>query len=106
MADLGAVTGTVDALPAHEHRFSGIAERVTEIVEHHEERLAEVTGLLTDEPATLWSIASRMTWKSSWHEMHPMMRRMATGEAASHLRTLERRGVVRSRGGIPLSFSR
>src|SRR5918992_1362020 len=63
----GAPSGIPVALPAHEHRFSGIAERVTEIVAHHEERLTEVTGLLADEPATLWDIASRMTWNSSWN---------------------------------------
>jgi glyoxylase-like metal-dependent hydrolase (beta-lactamase superfamily II) len=105
VADLGAAAGATDALPAHEHRFSGIAERAAEITEHHEERLAEVAGLLSDEPATLWDIASQMTWNISWTGMHPVMRRMATGEAAAHLRTLERRGRLRARGGTPLTFS-
>ncbi|HEY7486929.1 MAG TPA: MBL fold metallo-hydrolase [Streptosporangiaceae bacterium] len=110
VADLGAAAGgsgsAIDALPAHEHRFSGIAGRVTEIARHHEERLAEVAGLLTSEPATLWDIATRMTWNSSWRGMHPMMRRMATGEAAAHLRTLERRGLVHAHPGTPLTYSR
>jgi glyoxylase-like metal-dependent hydrolase (beta-lactamase superfamily II) len=101
-----AAGGAPDALPAHEHRFAGIPERVAEIVAHHEERLTEVTGLLADEPATLWDIASRMTWNSSWSSMHPMSRRMATGEAAAHLRTLERRGLARAGGGTPLTFTR
>ena len=79
---------------------------MTEIVAHHEDRLAEVSGLLGDEPATLWDIASRMTWNSPWGEMHPVMRRMATGEAAAHLRTLERRGLARVSGRTPLAYSR
>lgn len=105
VADLGAA-GAPSALPAHEHRFSDIAARAGEIAEHHEQRLAEVAGLLADEPATLWNIASRMTWNVPWAKMHPVMRRMATGEAAAHLRTLERRGRLHARDGTPLSYSR
>jgi glyoxylase-like metal-dependent hydrolase (beta-lactamase superfamily II) len=105
VADLGAA-GAADALPAHEYRFSGIAARAGEIVEHHEERLTEVAGLLADEPATLWDIASRMTWNVPWPAMHPVTRRMATGEAAAHLRTLHHRGLIRAGGGSPLTYAR
>jgi glyoxylase-like metal-dependent hydrolase (beta-lactamase superfamily II) len=106
VADLATATGAPGALPAHEHRFAGIAARAGEIAEHHEERLGEVAGLLADEPATLWDIASRMTWNVPWAKMHPVMRRMATGEAAAHLRTLERRGRLHARGGTPLTYTR
>ena len=105
VADIGAAAAAA-ALPAHEHRFSDIAARAGEIAEHHEERLSEVAGLLTDEPATLWDIASRMTWNVDWSTMHPVMRRMATGEAAAHLRTLDRRGLLHAHGGSPLTYSR
>jgi hypothetical protein len=47
-----------------------------------------------------------MTWNVPWSTMHPMMRRMATGEAAAHLRTLERRGLLHARDGSPLTYSR
>ncbi|HEX6468424.1 MAG TPA: MBL fold metallo-hydrolase [Streptosporangiaceae bacterium] len=105
VADLGAA-GATDVLPAHEHRFTGLAARADEIVDHHEERLTEVAGLLADRPATLWDVASRMTWNIPWASMNPQMRRLATGEAAAHLRTLERRGLVRSQGRRPLTFAR
>src|SRR5918992_1147076 len=36
VADIGAAAGgATDALPAHEHRFSGIGDRAREIVAHH-----------------------------------------------------------------------
>jgi glyoxylase-like metal-dependent hydrolase (beta-lactamase superfamily II) len=94
---LGKV-GRVEAgevLPAHQYRFSGLAERTAALVAHHEARLAEVAGLLTDAPTTLWKLAAGMRWRDSWESMPLVARRMATGEAAAHLRTLERRGIAR-----------
>jgi glyoxylase-like metal-dependent hydrolase (beta-lactamase superfamily II) len=84
-----------EAMPAHEHRFSDFKHRVHAIIAHHEERLAEVAALLSAEPRTLWEISAGMRWNQSWEAMRTLPRRMAAGEAASHLRTLERRGAVR-----------
>ncbi|GGV13278.1 MBL fold metallo-hydrolase [Actinomadura cremea] len=87
---------TVDeVLPAHQYRFADLPARVREIVEHHEERLGEVTALLSASPTTLWDVAAGLTWRHPWTEMPMEARRMATGEAAAHLRTLENRGLVR-----------
>jgi glyoxylase-like metal-dependent hydrolase (beta-lactamase superfamily II) len=95
-----------EVLPAHQYRFSGgVAGRAAEIAAHHEDRLVEITGLLSDRPATLWELAGAMKWRTAWEAMSPISRQMATGEAAAHLRTLERRGGARRFGlEAPISF--
>lgn len=94
-----------EVLPAHQHRFNGLAERAAAISAHHEHRLAELVSLLSAVPATLWELSAGMVWRQPWAEMRPLARRMAAGEAAAHLRTLERRGAARRHGdGDPLRF--
>ncbi|WP_067488773.1 MBL fold metallo-hydrolase [Actinomadura hibisca] len=97
LASLGRVA-TVDAgevLPAHQYRFAGLAGRTGEIIAHHEERLAELTGLLSPAPTTLWELAAGLRWREAWADMGATAKRMATGEAAAHLLVLEKRGVAR-----------
>lgn len=90
---------SLECLPSHERRFTGLAERSKEIIEHHEERLDTLGGLLDPEPAALWELAARLGWRRPWGEMALFARRMAASETASHLRTLERRGIAeRTRG--------
>ncbi|MFI0355538.1 MBL fold metallo-hydrolase [Actinomadura sp. 9N407] len=93
-----------EVLPAHQYRFTGLADRVQEIIGHHEERLTEIIGLLSGEPTTLWGVARGMEWRGAWADMEIGSRRMATAEAAAHLRTLERRGMVRREAGDPIRF--
>jgi glyoxylase-like metal-dependent hydrolase (beta-lactamase superfamily II) len=87
-----------EVLPAHQYRFNGLSGRAQEIIGHHEERLAEVTELLSSRPTTLWELTAGLTWRHPWEQMPLGSRRMAAGEAAAHLRTLENRGVVRREG--------
>ncbi|RVX44380.1 glyoxylase-like metal-dependent hydrolase (beta-lactamase superfamily II) [Nonomuraea polychroma] len=89
--------GPLDALPAHEWIFQDVAARAAEIRHHHEEKLARLRALLAQrpEPLTIWEVAAMMTWNRPWDELSPMLRGMAAGEAAAHLRTLEARGAVR-----------
>ncbi|MBC6463019.1 MBL fold metallo-hydrolase [Actinomadura sp. HBU206391] len=94
-----------EVLPAHQYRFNDLSGRAREIGAHHEERLVEVTGLLGDRPSTLWELAAAMKWRSPWEAMSSISRQMAAGEAAAHLRTLERRGVARRYDGDdPIRF--
>ncbi|WP_342774390.1 MBL fold metallo-hydrolase [Actinocorallia herbida] len=98
--------GVEDALPAHQYSFSGIPRRSKEIIEHHEERLSEVLGLLKAEPQTLWDLTSRCHWSYSWDTMPPVSRHLATGETAAHLRVLEVRGLVRRLAGqAPMRYA-
>ncbi|TDE28567.1 MBL fold metallo-hydrolase [Actinomadura sp. 6K520] len=87
-----------EVLPAHQYRFNGLSARAQEIIEHHEQRLAEVTALLSAHPKTLWDITAGLTWRNPWQEMAQFARRMAAAEAAAHIRTLETRGVARREG--------
>jgi len=109
LGSLGRVAGmsVTEVLPAHQHRFNGLSERANEIVEHHEGRLTEVAELLTREPATLWQLAAGMRWRNPWESMDLQSKQMAAGEAAAHLRVLEKRGSARRDGtDDPIRFVR
>jgi glyoxylase-like metal-dependent hydrolase (beta-lactamase superfamily II) len=96
--------GTLDALPAHEWIFPDVAARAAEIRHHHEEKLDSLLALLAGqpEPQTIWEVAAMMTWNKPWDTLPPMLRGMAAGEAAAHLRTLEARGRIRRLPGVEL----
>ncbi|MGW2216909.1 MBL fold metallo-hydrolase [Nonomuraea sp. NPDC001684] len=89
--------GPLDALPAHEWIFPDVAARAAEIRHHHEEKLIRLRTLMAERsrPLTIWEVASMMTWNRPWDDLAPVLRSMAAGEAAAHLRTLETRGMVR-----------
>ncbi|WP_049556703.1 MBL fold metallo-hydrolase [Nonomuraea sp. SBT364] len=89
--------GPLDALPAHEWTFPDVAARAAQIRDHHEEKLEGLHTQLRDraEPLTIWESAAMMTWNRPWADLPPMLRGMAAGEAAAHLRTLEARGAIR-----------
>lgn len=85
-------------LPAHGDQFIGFRERIDELVEHHEERLQEIVGILSrGGEQTAYEVASRMTWnlEGSFNQWPPFMRRMATMEALAHLELLVSRRVLR-----------
>ncbi|MEU8249916.1 MBL fold metallo-hydrolase [Nonomuraea sp. NPDC048916] len=99
--------GPLDALPAHEWIFPDAAARAGEIRQHHEEKLTELRALLAEraEPQTIWEVAAMMTWNRSWDDLSPMLRGMAAGEAAAHLRALEARGAITRVTGVePVRF--
>lgn len=92
-------------LPAHKYRFSGLAERIAAIAEHHEDRLSELIAAISGEPRTLWELAQAIQWNRPWEEMSPFLHRMALGEAAAHVRRLERIGRVEGvPGAMPVRF--
>ncbi len=90
-----------EVLPAHEHRFVGLPQRLGELRAHHEARFAEVIGAIRDGATSAWDIASRMGWSRPWNRIEGFMRRAAVGEALAHLRALEMRGIVREIAGEP-----
>jgi glyoxylase-like metal-dependent hydrolase (beta-lactamase superfamily II) len=105
--DRVAGLGPLDALPAHEWTFPDVAARATEIRDHHEEKLQQLRALLArrPEPLTIWEVAAMMTWNRPWDELSPILRGMAAGEAAAHLRALEVQGHVRRHAGVePVRF--
>lgn len=91
-----------EVLPAHEYRFLELAERVDYVMAHHDERLAEIEGVLAgSEGLTCWDIATRLTWSRPWETIPAFMRRGANNETLAHLVWLEARGRVRSVRGEP-----
>jgi glyoxylase-like metal-dependent hydrolase (beta-lactamase superfamily II) len=84
---------SAEALPAHEYRFRGIAERSSAIVRHHDARAREVLEIVaaSGQP-TLWEVTQRLTWSRGWDQITGFMRRAALGEAAAHVEYLVRQG--------------
>ncbi|MEV3990968.1 MBL fold metallo-hydrolase [Streptomyces sp. NPDC049837] len=83
--------GAAEVLPAHQHAFTGAAERVRELLAHHEERLTGLLALLTT-PLTPWQLAERMEWNRPWARIPYGSRTIALSEAEAHLRRLVKLG--------------
>lgn len=93
-------------LPAHEHRFVGLRERVDVLKSHHEQRFAEVLAAIDEGADTGWLVASRMTWSRPWERIDGFMRRAAVGEGLAHLHALASRGQLRLIPGMPQRWAR
>jgi glyoxylase-like metal-dependent hydrolase (beta-lactamase superfamily II) len=90
-----------EVLPAHEHRFVGLSERLAELRAHHDARFGEAVAAIDAGVTTAWDIASHMRWSRPWDRIDGFMRRAAVGEALAHLRALEERGIVHEELGEP-----
>ena len=84
-----------EALPAHEYRFRGIADRADALVRHHEARTREVLDVVAaaGQP-TIWEVTTQLTWSRSWDQITGFMRRAALAETAAHIEYLERAGQL------------
>lgn len=97
-----AVLETDEVLPAHEYRFRGLAARVTQLREHHEERFREILATVGSNPgSTAWEVATTLTWSRPWEQIESWMRRAALGETLAHMMVLEGRGRLRRSGRAP-----
>ncbi|HVA44639.1 MAG TPA: MBL fold metallo-hydrolase [Acidimicrobiales bacterium] len=97
-----ALLETEEVLPAHEYRFRGLAARVTQLTEHHEERFREILATVSANPGcTAWEVAPTLTWSRPWDQIESWMRRAALGEALAHMMVLESRGRLRREGRSP-----
>ena len=87
-------------LPAHRECHISMAERIGQLLDHHERRLAEVGRIVAENPgASGYEVAKRMTWSiraKSWEEFPITQKWFATGEALAHLYYLEEGGAIRS----------
>jgi glyoxylase-like metal-dependent hydrolase (beta-lactamase superfamily II) len=74
--------------PSHRHLFNNCHERIEELKQHHEKRLAEVETILDGEVKSAYEVASFMKWDmsfKSWDEFPHVQKWFATGEAMAHL---------------------
>ena len=88
-------------LPGHEKPFTGLRERVEELIRHHERRKSEILEILKTKPKTAYQVCLEMTWMldttpngvlgyylASWDK------RMAVSETLAHLESLRVDGKV------------
>ncbi len=98
----------VRGLPGHREPLPDTGARASELLQHHEQRLAEARRLLEDRgPLTAYQVARMMRWRtrySSWEDYPPPERFFAMGEALAHLIHLESRGLVSRTGGVPVKW--
>ncbi|BCY12355.1 MBL fold metallo-hydrolase [Actinoplanes sp. L3-i22] len=84
----------LDALPAHEYRFRGIAARARQLRAHHEQRCEEIVAVVEKLGApTIWQLAEQLTWSRPWAEIGTM-RVGAVAETMAHVRYLADRGAL------------
>src|SRR5258708_366548 len=88
LESLGAMRryGGAEALPAHEYRFRGTAERSDAIAPHHDTRAREVLDIVApaDRPPP-WEGTQKLTWSRRWEQITGFMRPAALGETAAHV---------------------
>lgn len=88
--------GDIVAYPAHEWRFEGLQNRITELIDHHLERLERIEERVQDGAETVWEVASSLTWSRDWDRVRGFMRRAALGETWAHLILLERQSRIQA----------
>ncbi|MCC7371094.1 MAG: MBL fold metallo-hydrolase [Chloroflexi bacterium] len=104
--------GELDAdlvLPAHGDPFHSISRRVRELLEHHDEREAEVLESVKHGACTGYQVAAALPWTRRRRKLSELglgQQRMALTETLAHLEELRVRGLVhRERRGDVLYFT-
>ena len=86
------------ALPGH-RRPGDMAQRVVQLLDHHQERLEEVLGLVRNNPESSgYHLASLMSWRiraNSWDDFPLAQKWFAVGECLAHLDHLLKLGQIR-----------
>jgi len=85
-------------LPGHGEVFRNPKERIQELKDHHQKRLDEIIAIFKKGKMNAFQVASQMTWDityDSWDLFPVSQKWFATGEAISHLKYLEEKGVIR-----------
>jgi glyoxylase-like metal-dependent hydrolase (beta-lactamase superfamily II) len=93
-------------LPAHEEIFMNYQERIRQIKNHHEQRLAQIMEELKGESLTAYTLASKVHWNvnyKSWNEFPSFQKYLALGETVAHLNLLEQKGLAK-RDKVPISL--
>lgn len=84
-----------EVCPAHEYRFTGLAERARDLRVHHLERSHEIVSALGAAPTlTVWQIAQRLTWSRGWNSLDGINLRSALSETSTHIEYLTSVGTL------------
>ncbi len=77
------------AFPAHRLSSKDYYERIDELLEHHEKRIAECLNIIKENPeSSAYLIASKMKWSmrgKDWSEFPIQQKWFAVGETLSHI---------------------
>ena len=85
-------------LPAHEHAFKDLENRIDELKLHHEMRCREILKAIGKGEKTVFQVSARVSWDSGpWTRMHFWTKRMAAAETLAHLVYLRNRGLIEER---------
>ncbi|MBI4285121.1 MAG: MBL fold metallo-hydrolase [Chloroflexi bacterium] len=87
-------------LPAHQHLFTHLQQRIEELVRHHDQRNTEILQILKDEAKTAYELSTKMTWmavseEADWPHLSLWERLMAILEALAHLESMNVAGRVK-----------
>jgi glyoxylase-like metal-dependent hydrolase (beta-lactamase superfamily II) len=87
-------------LPGHRRIMDNHRRRITELFEHHKNRLNEALHALESGEKTAWDVAPHLSWDidvHSWERFPSVQKWFALGETIAHLKYLEACGNVLSR---------
>ena len=84
-------TETALTLPSHNLPFSGLHARLGELLQHHDERMAQIADLCRDEPLTVHQIAERVFDRT----LDRTQTVFAIGEMLAHVNRMLARGALK-----------
>ncbi|WP_082177703.1 MBL fold metallo-hydrolase [Arthrobacter sp. RIT-PI-e] len=78
-----------EVLPGHGHRFTGVADRARECLEHQLQRTRQVAAALEEARTrstvpTVWELAAGLTWSAGWAGLQGFQLLSALSQTAMH----------------------
>ncbi len=91
-------------LPAHEHVFTGLKQRIKELYRHHEDRKAAIINVLREGAKTAYEVSFKIPWiingvTMSFEELPALDKRLAVMSALAHLEPLCAEGQAERSSG-------
>jgi len=86
--------------PGHGPVFSGLGQRVSQLLHHHEQRIAAILEAMDSEASSVYQIATQVPWNTdveptSFKKLPALDRRLAMLETLAHLQLLVSQGRVK-----------
>jgi glyoxylase-like metal-dependent hydrolase (beta-lactamase superfamily II) len=86
-------------LPGHGHPFTGLQQRIEELIRNHKQRSSEIMETVKLEAKTAYQISSELTWMTnmnqvSWQDLPPWAARLALLKTLAHLESMSFGGKV------------
>ncbi|BDZ43145.1 MBL fold metallo-hydrolase [Paraoerskovia sediminicola] len=89
----------LEVLPGHGAPFTGLAARCDALAAHQQRRADEVAAVLADDGgASVWSVASRLTWTAGWARLEGFLLASALAQTAMLVAYVRQRADLRPDG--------